>query len=283
VAALIDPLADLKAEIAAEAGRPPKPGEDTPADEPEEEESPPEEPSEPAEDPDVAAQAAVEARKPKGKTTSARLVPAERLNEYALKNRQQAKAIEELNARLDRMEHPEKYVGPQPETEENVRVRIRAEEREGLRRESFLTVGYEAFGKKEFDDACNHVASLLPNGAGPGFVSMVIDTFEGNMKQASGAIKRLAEMDVSEAEAFLAKTPAAQVRTLSELVRTRQRTEPANGKRTRVQLEEDEEAPEPLRPLRGQGRIEEGLGDDVPDDVWFQRFKDRVLDKPRPH
>lgn len=279
MAALHDPLADLKAEIEAEAGKPPKPGEGTPADEPEEEESPPEEP---AEEPEKAAQEEIEGRKkPKGKETAARMVPGERLNEYAVKNRQLTKQLEEMSTRLDRIEHPEKYQPNQPLTEEQVRHQIRAEEREALRRESFLTTGYEAFGQKEFDAACNHLASLLPTGAGPPFVTMVIDTFEGNMEHASKAIKRLAEMDVPEAEAFLAKSPAAQIRSLSELVRTRQR--PENGKGKKAQLEEEEEAPEPLRPLRGQGRVEEGLGDDVPDDVWFKRFDERVLNKPRPH
>ena len=57
--------------------------------------------------------------------------------------------------------------------------------------------------------------------------------------------------------------------------------EPKTTKRARI--EEDNEPPVPLRPVKGNARIPEGLGDDVPDEVFYERFEKQIMNKGLRH
>jgi hypothetical protein len=278
----IDPLADLKAEIAAEAAVAVPAAEETAAEEAklaeEEAQVAAEEVAAVAAEPPVEEPAKPPAKK--GKKTAPsdedRMVPASRMNEYAVRVRQLEKDKEELEKKLN----PPADLTPQQRTEAQIRAETRAQVRLEIQLEAFSAEGSAAYTQKAFDAACDKIAKLI-NGP-TNLVALAIEA-TGSPKDAAKAIYAIGSNDAPEIEAFLKLSPIRQAAHLAKLVTTRKRAaaeeeEPAPRPRRR-QVEVEEEELEPLTPLNGTNVVNESLGDDVPMDVWVERFDKQILNK----
>lgn len=271
-----DPLADLKAEIAAEeAAKPPVVVEPETTEEVVEDEPKPEVKDPDDKKPEVKAE---EKPKPKKKEPVERTVPVERLNEEAVKRRKLEKANEELAAELEALKNPKKpEEQPKPKqlTVEEIRTQERANARLELQLEDFVTSGIKEYSQEGFDAACNKINELI---GGPSNLIAIAIEATGSPTLAAKAIFLLGQDDAPDIEKFLAMSAIRQAASLSKLAtaRTRKEDEPKKKK-----VEEDDEPPVPLRPIKGNNRVDEGLGDDVPDDVFYQRFEEKILNKAR--
>jgi len=280
---LIDPLADLKAEIAAAVPAPDPVLEETAAEEArlaaEEEQTRAAE---------AAAASEVEAEVPakpakKGKKApppEERMVPVERMNEYAVRVRQLEKEKEELERKLNPLPEPPPQA---PKTEAQIRAEERALARLDVQMEAFSAAGNERYTQKAFDAACDKIAKLI-NGP-TNLISLAIEA-TGTPKDAANAIMALGQGDAPEIEAFLKLSLIKQATHLAKLAAARTRKaataedEPAPRRRAKVEVEEDEdEEIQPLRPLSAGNAVNESLGDDVPMDLWVERFDKQVLNK----
>ena len=285
-AQMIDPLADLKAEIAAEAGAQP------PVD-PVLEETKAEEAALAAEEERVAAEeaAALAAEPPaegkkkakKSVPEAERMVPVERMNEYAVRVRQLEKEKEELEAKLN----PPPPPPPQaPKTEDQIRAEARAMARLEIQLEQFSAEGNARYTQKVFDKACDKIAGLI---AGPSnLVALAIEATGGSPKDASVAIMALGSMDAPEITAILAQSQIRQAAQLAKWATARTKRaaveeEPAPRRKQVIEEEDEDEEITPLRPIRGSTTVNESLGDDVPAELWFDRFEKQIMNKKLPH
>ena len=278
-----DPLADLRAELAAEAQ----------AEAAADPKNPPAEAEATADDAAVAAeggepegeegseaQAAVEGREAKKK--DAKAVPVSRFNEEAVKRRQAQKRVDELERELEAVKNPQKTDPSRPRqpTIEELREQIRAEERFKMQIDDFVGNGYKDFGQEQFDAASKKIADLIA-GDTTNIVNVALEA-AGTPKLAAKALYLLGQGDASEIEAFLALSPLRQAAAIAKLASSRIKGDeeparvPAKAK-AKARVEEDEEPPAPLRPIKGGSRVPEGLGDDVPEDVWFDRFEKTIM------
>jgi hypothetical protein len=283
---LIDPLADLKAEIAAEdaaaqAAAPPEP-------EPAEEDAAQVEEAQLAEAEAAQAQAAEAAAAeppeqpaPKRRKKAAaedRMVPVERLNEYAVKVRQ----LEKTNEELERKLNPPPELTPQQLTEAQIRADARAHARLEIQLEAFQEAGNARYTQEAFDAACAKIAKLIN---GPSQLVAVAIEATGTPKDASTAIMTLGSMDAPNIAAFLQLSQIKQAAQLSKwaTARPKRAADDEAPPRRRQQIEQEEEELEPITPLQGATRVDESLGDEVPPEVWFERFEKQVMNKGRSH
>lgn len=303
-----DPLADLKAEIAAEEAALAGQEADTQAAEAAAQQAEDERLAAEADDdatdetpdPDVAAQAEVEGKpddaKPDKKTKKGkkgeesddeRMVPASRLNQYAVENRKLTKQLDTLSQEVEKLKNPVKPGEKKQLTPEEYRDQIRTQERANIRLEmqleEFTSAGNAKYTQAAFDTACNKISELID---GPNDLVAIAIEAAGTPKAAADALYLLGQNDAPEIEAFLALSPIRKAAQLAKLAATRpsratkQDDDPAYRPK-RPKVEEDDEPPVPLRPLKGNARIPEGLGDDVPDDVWNERFEKQIMNKGR--
>lgn len=279
---LIDPLADLKAEIAAEEAGAPQPDE-TAAEEAKLAEEEAKVAAEEAAAEPVAEPAPEEApKKRKAKTPpEERMVPAERLTEYAVRVRMLEKEKEELEKKLN---PPPPQAPKPPRSEDQIIAQARAQARLEIQLETFATEGNTKYGQAAFDAACDKVAKLI---GGPTDLVAVAIEVTGSPKDASTAIMTLGSMEAPDITAFLQLSRLRQAAQLARWATPARRRaaatedEPAPRRRRQVEVEEDEEL-EPIRPLQGANAVSESLGDDVPMDLWVKRFDEQVLNK-KPH
>lgn len=290
-AQLIDPLADLKAEIAAEGAADGKTapvvedetagdeeveakaeGEETPDDEPKPEDE---------KKPEVRAEEEKPKPKKKAKEPAEKMIPVERLNEEAVKRRKAEKIAEELTAEVEKLKNPKKaeeQPKPRQLTLEEVRVQERAAARLEIQLEDFVASGPGVAGTQEaFDAACNKINDLI---SGPSNLIAIAIEATGSPKDAAKALYQLGQDDVSEIEKFLALSPIRQAARLAKLAtaRVQRDDEPEPKPKRKAKVEEDEDPPTPLRPIKGNNRVQEGLGDEVPDEVFTERFN-QLMDK----
>jgi len=275
---LIDPLADLKAEIAAEEAGAPQPDETATEEAKLAEEEARVAAEEAAAEPVAEEEPPAKPAKRAKKAPEERMVPAERLNEYAVKVRMLEKEKEELERKLN----PPPPAPPKPaRTEDQIRTEARAQARLEIQLESFTAAGNEKYGQQAFDQACDKIAKLI--GGPTNLVAIAIEA-TGSPKDAATAIATLGQGDAPEIEAFLRLSPirqAAQLARMASTTRARRGDdddEPAPRRRRQIEVEEDEEL-EPIRPLQGANAVSESLGDDVPMDLWVKRFDEQVLNK----
>jgi hypothetical protein len=297
VAALLDPLADLKAEIAAEeaaeAAKTAAPAAEEPPAETEEEpevEAKPEAKAEPEAKTEPAKPAAAKPateEKPKPKPASERMVPAERMNEYAVKNRQLERRLETLAEELERLRNPPKQEAEKPpQTADQIRAEAIAQAKLEITVDAFVAEGNSAFGEAEFGAACQRIQDLI--GKKNNLVTIAVAALD-TPAAAARALGRLGQKDAPEIEAFLKMPEAKMGRLLEKYANEKAPKAPKaeGGEREpaprRARIEQEEEPPEPIRPINGGNRVAEGFEDEVPDDVWFKRFDEQILNKPRSH
>jgi hypothetical protein len=290
---LIDPLADLKAEIAAEeateAAKTAAPAADEPPVEEETDPEPVEAKPEPkkveAAAPKPAPEKPAAEEKPKPKTPAERMVPAERMNEYAVKNRQLERRVETLAEELERLRNPPKPEAERPaQTADQIRAEAIAQAKLEMTIDAFVAEGEAAFGADDFGAACKRIQDLI--GKPNNLVSIAVAAMD-SPKDAARALGRLGQKDAPEIEAFLKMPEAKMGRLLEKYANEKAPKAPKaeGGEREpsprRARIEQEEEPPEPLRPLSGGNRVQEGFEDEVPDDVWFKRFDEQILNKPK--
>jgi hypothetical protein len=277
----IDPLADLKAEIAAEEAAAVPAAEETAAEEAklaeEEAQVAAEEAAAVAAEPPVEEPAKPAKKSKKVAADEDRMVPASRMNEYAVRVRQLEKDKEELEKKLN----PPADLTPQQRTEAQIRAETRAQVKLEIQLEAFSAEGSAAYTQKAFDAACDKIAKLI--GGPTNLVALAIEA-TGSPKDAARAIYAIGSNDAPEIEAFLKLSPIRQAAHLAKLAtaRTKRATveeEEAPRPRRRQQVEVEEEELEPLTPLNGTNVVNESLGDDVPMDVWVERFDKQILNK----
>lgn len=251
------------------------------------------------EDADKTAQAKVEdkeekpeakGKKTKAETDEERMVPASRLNSYAVENRKLTKQLETLSQEVEKLKNPPKPGEVKQLTPEQYREQVRAQERANIRLEmqleEFVGAGNTKYTQKAFDAACDKINELI---GGPSDLVAIAMEATGSPKAAADAVFLLGQNDAPEIEAFLALSPIKKAAHLAKLAsarpsRAKTSEEDAPGFRPkRPKVEDDDEPPAPLRPIKGNARIPEGLGDDVPDDVWNERFEKQIMNKNLAH
>jgi hypothetical protein len=152
-----------------------------------------------------------------------------------------------------------------------------------LQLEAFAAAGNEKYTQKAFDAACDKIAKLIN---GPSNLVAIAIEATGTPKEAADAIMKLGQGDAPDITAFLALSPIRQGAHLAKLAAARTKrtaAEEDEPPRKRNRVEEEDEPPEPLCPLPGANRTNDGLGDDVPPDVWFDRFEKQIMNKKLPH
>jgi hypothetical protein len=289
---LIDPLADLKAEIAAEeaaeAAKTAAPAADEPPVEEETDPEPVEAKPEPKKVEAAAPKPAPEKpaeEKPKPKAPTERMVPAERLNEYAVRTRRLERELELRDQENERLRNPPKPEAERPaQTVEQIRAEAIAQAKLEITIDAFVAEGEAAFGADDFGAACKRIQDLI--GKPNNLVSIAVAAMD-SPKDAARALGRLGMKDAPEIEAFLKMPEAKMGRLLEKYANEKVPKAPKaeGGEREpsprRARIEQEEEPPEPLRPLSGGNRVQEGFEDEVPDDVWFKRFDEQILNKPK--
>jgi len=134
-----------------------------------------------------------------------------------------------------------------------------------------------------FDAACNMLADM---GAPQNLVAIAMEA-AGSPADAAKVVYRLSQEEPEEIERIFALTPGRQIAALAKLSVSRPRRATAED----TDEEEDapvlgrkagkvSKAPPPVKPLQGNKKVPEGLGDEVPDDVFTDRFF-QMLEKPR--
>lgn len=227
------------------------------------------------------------------KKSRERLIPVSERNKEAAARRkaerQLADALAE-NAALKATpaKDGDKKDAPTPEQMEAV---AEARARLKLQLEEFVNVGAKSYGMSDdgkttvFDAACNMLSDM---GAPPNLVAIAIEA-AGGAADAAKLVYRLSQEDPAEIERVFTLTPVRQVAALARLSVTR----PKRSATTDDSEEADDEAPQlgrkagkvskappPVRPLKGANKVPEGLGDDVPEEVFTERFF-KELEKPR--
>lgn len=304
---LIDPLADLKAEIAAEAaknGQQPAPEDG--GDEADLEASSDEGGDGDAEGEEDKAPEGAEAKDGEGKADAPKdkkavkakdkddnaVVPRSRYNEEAAKRRVAENTIKDLEARLSKLENPPKpgeEGKPKPLTIEEIRAQERANVRLEMQLEDFVNTGNKKYTQEAFDASCNRISEVIGKGKPNNLVAIAIEA-TGTPALAAKAIYLLGQADVPEIEAFVGMSALKQAAHLARLAAPRSSSkgkqdddEDDPKPRKMAKIDQDDEPPPPLRPIKGNGRIPEGLGDDVPEDVWFDRFEKQIMNKGMRH
>lgn len=319
--AVHDPLADLKAEIAAEEAAADA-AEKTAADEPgaaaaaaasDKDES--DEGREPGEeqveddqaddadeqdgeddadadaDADEQDAAADDDKKPAKKDT----IPKARLAEETQKRRQSdARAVRaereaaELRQRLDAVTNPklDKDGKPIPKTPEQERQELfeaaRQQARMEIRVENFQNAGTAAFGA-EFDEACDSLSEL---GAPAELIVLALEATE-TPKQAAKAIFLLSKEEPEVIKKFLTSSGIKQGVMLGKLAAKptakADKDEEIEEEKPRVAAKKADvsRAPAPIKPVKGSRTVPDGFGDDVPDDVFTKRFEENILNPQR--
>lgn len=212
-------------------------------------------------------------------------VPRERYDETQAKLRKEREARGALQAELDALKKPKDGEGEKPraKTEDEIRAEAKAQARLEIKLENFVESGNKTYTREAFEDACNE---LVSHGANGNIVTVALGATE-TTADAAKAIYLLAQKEPAEIERFLALSTLRQAATLAKLAESR----PSRSARATEAEGEDEEeapatrgakparrvseAPAPITPVRGNGRIEEGFGDGVPDDVFTERFNKR--------
>lgn len=293
-----DPIDDLAKEIAAEAAASEQ--EDAPE---EQEETPEEEKDAPAEQEEKNGEeetsegekdasedkgdgeeetseeekdASEEEEEPPAKKSKERLIPVSERNREAAARRKAERELAAAQAELAELKG--KTTGedgkPAPKTEDQIREEARAEARMEMMVQSFLTAGYEEHGKKEFDGLCNTLSEM---GAPQNLVPIAVAA-TGSPESAAKAIFQLSQQDPAEIEEILNMPPLRQGAALARLVTARPRR--SAQQQEEVPVRKVSKAAPPIKPLKGANKVPEGLGDEVPDDVWTERFF-KELEKPR--
>lgn len=221
------------------------------------------------------------------KKSKERLIPVSERNKEAAARRKAEAALELAQAELATLRSKPVDGKEVNKTPEQIRSEAKAEARAELQVETFLSAGYSEHGKKEFDDLCNTLSDM---GAPTNLVPVAIAA-TGTPESAAKAIYQLSQLDPEQIEEILAMPVMRQGAALARLVTARpkrpvavldddsEEDEPALGKKAG----KVSKAPAPVKPIKGARTVPEGLGDDVPDEVFTERFfKD--LEKPRhPH
>jgi len=279
---LIDPLDDLREEIRAEeAAAAAKTDTPAAATEPE-----------PADDADEEAQEAIEGRAPddqpepkapkSAKTKEPdkdKLVPIARINEETAKRRKAERRLDQLEAEIEALRNPPAKApdGTRQPTHDEILAQAREQVRQEMVLEEFVNSGNKEYTREAFEKVCSELHDL---GAPPNLVNIAIEA-TGSPSLAAKAIYLLGQEDATQIEAFYAMSPLRQAAHLARYATARSRRsqeEPETRQRTRpAQVEEEAEPPAPIAPIRGNGRVPDGLGDDVPDDVFTERF-DKLMD-----
>lgn len=279
MANLRDPLADLKAEIAAEEASGRQSGaDDPPQTEPEDkasDEAPEEQVAESAAGDEVDKDAG---KKPDRKSD---VVPRSRFNEEAAKRRTLQNQLDELTKEVEALKNPPKAEDagkPKPLTIEDIRAQERANVRLEMQLEDFVTTGVKEYTQEKFDESCNRISDVIGKDRPNNLIAIAIEA-AGTPALAAKAIYLLGQQDVPEIEQFLAMSAIRQAAQLAKLATTRGRKADEDAKRGKTQIEEQEEPPAPIRPIRTNSRVMEGLGDDVPEDVWYERFEKQIMNK----
>src|SRR6185436_5878467 len=194
---LIDPLADLKAEIAAEEAGAPQPDETATEEAKLAEEEARVAAEEAAAEPVAEEEPPAKPAKRAKKAPEERMVPAERLTEYAVKVRMLEKEKEELERKLN---PPPPQAPKPPRSEDQIIAQARAQARLEIQLETFATEGNAKYGQAAFDEACDKVAKLI---GGPTDLVAVAIEVTGSPKDASTAIMTLGSMEAPDINAFL--------------------------------------------------------------------------------
>ena len=222
--AQIDPLADLKAEIAAEAdpalarrrGKPRRPSSPRPRRSRQVAEA-------------EANEAEPEPEKKGKKPPEERMVPVERMNEYAV---QGPPARKREGGAGEEAQSAARPPPPAPKTEDQIRAEARALARLEIQLEAFSEEGNARYTQKAFDAACDKIAKLI---AGPSdLVALAIEA-TGSPKDAAVAIMALGSGDAPEIEGLPRSSARSGRRPTSPSWATARTKKPA------------EEEPEPPR------------------------------------
>lgn len=229
-------------------------------------------------DPDKAAQDEVEGKKAKDRSET---IPRARLDEeYAKRRRAERIAREnsEKAARLEKeLEEVRKAKPADGKTPDQIREEIRAEEHFKLQVNQMTEAGNKNFGEKEFDEAADRLTDLGAPGTLVNLALAATDT----PSAAARAIFMFGQQTPEEIERVLALPPLKQATYLARMSTQRAKNdakerdeEDDKPARTRAPLRTP---PKPIKPLGGKEAMTEGFGDDVPDEIWGERFNKEIL------
>lgn len=220
-------------------------------------------------------------KKPKLKTNAERQVSISRLNEEGAKRRKAERELEETQAELAALKKPAKDGDKSAKTEEEIRTEARAQARLEIQVENFINAAYAEYGQKEFDALSD---TLIQLGAPDSLIALAVEA-TGTPALAAKAVFMLSQEDAEVIEATFKQSPIRLAATLAKFASTRVR-----GKKVEAEDEDNDElppkkgaarkvseAPTPLRPVNGSGRIPEGFGDEVSEEEFTKNF-DKLLD-----
>ena len=238
-------------------------------------------------------EAAKEAKTDEGdrkRKSQERLIPVSERNKEAAARRRAERELEQARAELASLKQTKPKEGEDKVeiTEEQRDAAARARARLEIQLEEFVSYGNKTFGvgedkKPVFDAACNMLADM---GAPQNLVAIAMEA-AGSPADAAKVVYRLSQEEPEEIERIFALTPGRQIAALAKLSVSRPRRATAED----TDEEEDapvlgrkagkvSKAPPPVKPLQGNKKVPEGLGDEVPDDVFTDRFF-QMLEKPR--
>lgn len=270
----IDPLAGLKAEIAAEDAAKVDDkavvvaGDDDEAEVKDE-----------AKEPEKVKE---EEPKPRTKVSPA-MVPIGRVNEETAKRRRAEREIEGLKERIAALEaDPESAKKPVSEDDrKKMQAEARAQARLEMTVESFLNAGNEAYGEDEF----NALSSTLSDLGAPDTLVLIAIEATGSAALAAKAIFNLGQKDAAEIEKIFKMSPirlGAQLAALTGPRRAPKKEEEdeepvrANGKDIPVS-----KAPKPIQPVQGSAKAKDDeIDDTLSEDEFTERF-DKLMDRRR--
>lgn len=280
---LNDPIADLKAELAAEAADAAENGDDKAA----KPEAGDDEPEEKADGEDaLEAKAEPEAKADDDKAPKQKFVPIARVNEEAAKRRKADRENADLRGRLAAFESAGKDGKDTKPVSEADRKQVVAEARQLARlevmAEGFVNAGYEEYGQAEFDSISSSLSDL---GAPDNLVVIAIEA-TGSASKAAQAIYNLGQLEAKEIEALFQMSPirlGAKLATLAP-ARKAKAAEPegdepkpkVNGKAT----QQVSKAPAPIKPVGGNGAAanDDDITDELSEEQFTARF-DKLMDK----
>lgn len=220
------------------------------------------------------------------KKSKSNMVPISRLNAEAAKSRKAARDLEAALAEIERLkgaagngdEESKSKVDPA-----KIREEARAQARLELQIESFLGSGYSSYGKKEFDEVSQIISDL---GAPDNFVMIAIEA-TGSAEGGAKAVFALGQEDPEVIESVLKLPPLRMAATLARLANVRVRPKGAAA-----EDDEDEpaprkskgapkvsKAPAPVRPVNGHAHAsDDEVTDDLSEDEFTRRF-DKLMDR----
>lgn len=296
----VDPLADLKAELAAEAAAGTTDGEEeataapvaaaavaaTDDEDPDakaDDDAKDEKPAAPA--PKAAKDDKPAAPKPKADADRPKFVPVSRVNEETAKRRRAERDLAAANERLAALEAAPPGKDAKPVSEDD-RKKVVAEARQMARlevmAENFVNAGYDEYGAKEFDSVSSSLSDL---GAPDNLVVIAVEA-TGSAAKAARAIYNLGQQEAEVIEAFFRLPPlrmAAKLEALASAPKAEAPTEeddeadkkPAGGKKSNGKVSgEVSRAPAPIAPVGGRAAAanDDDITDDLSEDQFTERF-----------